>query len=131
MIYLDANVVIRLIEGDDVTRRPLTDRIFARTSDAPFLATSRLSLLETRSKPMKNDDRSTLAAYDRFFAGRELHLVEISEIVIDLATEFRAKYHLKSPDAIHFASAIVAGAESFLTADRGFQRCLDLPVEIL
>ena len=46
MIYLDANVVIRLVEGDAVTRAPLVARLSTSLKVPSSLATSRLSRLE-------------------------------------------------------------------------------------
>lgn len=80
---------------------------------------------------MRAGDTATLAQFDVFFSGVEISLIEVTASVIELATEIRAKYNLKTPDALHFASAMEAGADVFLTGDRGFARCSDVAVEIL
>jgi predicted nucleic acid-binding protein len=41
-----------------------------------------------------------------FFSGAELILAEVSAAVIETATELRARYNLKTPDALHYATAI-------------------------
>lgn len=131
MIYLDANVVIRLVEGDAATRAPLTARLAAAVGVPNSLVTSRLTRMECRTRPMKTGDSTTLTAFDTFFAGVELVLVEVTPAVVERATELRAKYNLKTPDALHYATATEAGATVFLTADRGFLRCAGVPVEVL
>lgn len=131
MIYLDANVVIRLVEGDAATRSALDARLAPALGVQGSLVTSRLSRLECRCKPLRIGDSATLSRYDLFFAGIELLVVDVGETVIETATELRARLGLKSPDAIHLATALTAGASVFLTGDRSFARCTELPVEIL
>ncbi len=77
VIYLDANVVIRLVEGDDATRKPLESRLSSSLGFAGSLVTSRLTRLECRTKPLRSGDSATLALFDMFFAGFELRTVEI------------------------------------------------------
>lgn len=131
VIYLDANVIIRLVEGDAATRTPLVARLSAFLTVPSSLATSRLSRLECRSKPLRAGDFATLAQFDVFFGGVELILVELSAAVVELTTEFRGKYNLKTPDALHYATAAEAGATLFLTGDRVFSRCSEITVEML
>ena len=72
-----------------------------------------------------------MAQFDVFFSGVEISLIEVTASVVELATEIRAKYNLKTPDALHYASAIEAAAKVFLTGDRVFARFSDVAVEIL
>ena len=51
--------------------------------------------------------------------------------MVELATDLRGKYNLKTPDALHYAIAVEAGATLFLTGDRAFSRCLEVTVEVL
>lgn len=95
------------------------------------LLTSRLTRLECRSKPLGAGDLATVAQFDVFFAGLELVLVEVSSAVIERATELRARYNLKTPDALHYATAVEAGATVFLTGDLAMARCSGVPVEVL
>jgi uncharacterized protein len=131
LIYLDANVVIRLVEGDAATRAPLVARLTASLGVPQSLATSRLTRLECRTKPLRAGATATLVAFDVFFAGVELIVVEVGATVVERATDLRAKYNLKTPDALHYATAIEAGVAVFLTGDRGLSRCSEVPVEIL
>jgi predicted nucleic acid-binding protein len=124
-------VVIRLVEGDASTRVPLVARLAASLGVAGSLVSSRLTRLECRSKPLRAGDLATLAQYDVFFAGKELILTDVSPAVIERATELRAKYNLKTPDALHYATAVEVGATVFLTGDCGFARCTEVPVEML
>ena len=47
------------------------------------------------------------------------------------AAYLRAKYSIKSPDALQLASAIEAGCEAFLTHDFGLRRITDIKILIV
>lgn len=123
--------MIRLIEGDAATRAPLETRLAGSLGVVGSLVTSRLSRLECRSKPLKAGQLATLAQFDVFFYGVEVVMPDVSAAVIERATELRAKYNLKTPDALHYATAINVGATVFLTGDRALSRCTEVPVEVL
>ena len=123
--------MIRLVEGDAATRAPLAASLTSSLNVPGSLATSRLSRLECRSKPLRAGDVATLAQFDVFFAGVELVVVDVSAAVVERATDLRAKYNLKTPDALHYATAVEAGAAVFLTGDRTLSRCTEVPVEVL
>lgn len=123
--------MIRLVEGDAATRAPLEARLAASLGVPGSLVTSRLTRLECRSKPLRAGDLATLAQFDVFFTGVELVLADVSAAVIERATDLRAKHNLKTPDALHYATAVEIGATVFLTGDRGFARCTEVPVEVL
>ena len=131
MIYADANVVIRLIEGDDKARLPLETRLAPLRGSGRFFLTSRLTWLETRIKPLRKKNTDLLLLYDAFFSSFEVECLEITAQIIEKAAHLRAMLNMKTPDAIHLASAIIAGAEAFLTGDRTLTRCRDIAVEVL
>lgn len=131
VIYVDANVVIRLVEGDAATRAPLVARLSPLLGIPNSTITSRLTRLECRSRPLGNGDLATLAQFEVFFNGVELRLFELTPAVVERATELRAKYKLRTPDALHYATAIEAGATAFLTGDRAMSRCREVAVEVI
>ncbi len=51
--------------------------------------------------------------------------------MVERATDLRARYNLKTPDALHYATAIEVGAAVFLTGDRALSRCSEVPIELL
>jgi predicted nucleic acid-binding protein len=131
-IYLDACVIIYLVEG----RRPFLDLAVRRIEQlryqgAALLLTSRLSRIECRSQPLGRDNRKLLQLYDAFFGSGDLKVVDASAAVIERATELRALYGFKTPDAIHLATAIESQADVYLTGDVRLATCKDLVVEVL
>jgi len=131
VIYLDTNVIIRLVEGDAASRHPLETRLATSIGVPGSLLTSRLTRLECRSKPLMLGDLVTLAQFETFFNGIEISVAELSAAVIEKATELRARYRLRTPDALHYATAIESSATVFLTGDLAFARCSEVDVELL
>lgn len=76
-------------------------------------------------------DRTLLDEYDVFFTAADLRMIDVDDAVIEKATELRARLNVKTPDAIHLASAMVAGAAVFLTGDQALARCTDVAVEVM
>jgi predicted nucleic acid-binding protein len=132
VIYLDSCASIYLVEAASPFHASVVDKLRAlRGGASAVLATSRLSLLECRTRPLRDNDQALLAAYDAFFRAQSLRIVELDAAVIDRATALRAKYGLKTPDALHLASAAAAGASVFLTGDAALSRCAEVKVEVL
>lgn len=57
-------------------------------------------------------------------------MLDITDEVVDRATEIRAQLGLKTPDAIHAASAVVASADMLLTGDEDMTRIVGPRVEL-
>jgi predicted nucleic acid-binding protein len=72
-----------------------------------------------------------LALYDAFFSSMEVDVLELTPAVVEKATDVRTVLNVKTPDALHLASAILAGANSFLTGDKNLARCTEIVVEVL
>jgi len=123
-LYLDANRV-------PAFRQAALDWIERAETDGGVVVTSRLSRLECRVKPLRDDNAELLELFEGFFAREGVELVEVTAEVIETATQLRATHNFRAPDAIHLASALVAKADVFLTADRNLARCPDLSVEVL
>lgn len=131
-LYLDANPIIYSIEGVPPFRDAVVDRIAqAESTPGGTIITSRLSRLECRVKPLREGNSQLLARYEKFFTRRLIIVAEITPGVIEQATELRARYGFKTPDAIHLATAIEEHADLFLTGDRSLARCAEVTVEIL
>lgn len=126
--YLDACCLIYMTEGTPAWRAAMAARLRALPATTR-LATSRLSRLECRSKPIRDRDAALLARYDATFTNARI--VEVTAAIIERATELRARYGFRSPDAIHLATAIDGGADVFLTGDTELARCTEIAVNVL
>ncbi len=80
---------------------------------------------------MRDGNAALLALDDQFFNAPEVQVLELKPEVVEKATELRARFEFRTPDSLHLASAITAGARSFLTGDQDLRRCTEIPVEVL
>ena len=103
-VYLDACCFIYLVEGQPAWRSAVDARLRALGAGTRIV-TSQLSRLECRTKPMREGDHALLARYDALFAASRVVARDLTAAVVDGATDLRAKYGFKSPDALHLASA--------------------------
>lgn len=129
-IYLDTCCFIYLVEGEPKWRAVVEQRLRS-LEPISKLITSQLARLECRTKPMRDGNRSLLERYDALFGADRVAVLDVSEQVIDRATELRARYGLKTPDAIHLATAIESSAAEFWTADAALSRCTDIAVMVV
>lgn len=122
MVLLDASAIIYLLEGDEPTRQSVRDILNAlHVPEPPALAVSALSRLECRVKPRRDGDNELLAAYDAFFDDPGLLVLDLDRDVLDCATELRARYRLRTPDALQAASLLAHETEGdFVTGDADF-----------
>jgi len=94
--------------------------------------TSELALLEVLPKPLRLGDttleRSFRNALER---SPDVRLVPVSRAVIEQAARLRASTNLKTPDAIHAATALLEGCALLLTNNPAFRRVLGLNVVVL
>jgi predicted nucleic acid-binding protein len=130
MIYIDSGIILRMIEGADKVRLPIEARLAQLDPAQRVLATSRLSTLECRCKPLREQNAELLVLYNNFFIAGEIQLLEIDRAVIDKATEVRAVNGLKTPDAIHLATAQSLNVAAFWTTDRRLARTPGVTFEL-
>jgi predicted nucleic acid-binding protein len=131
-VYVDTNTVIYRVERIEpylTASKPLWDALDAGQVD---VVTSDLSLLEVLVKPLRDGNLSLVNLYRTVILGTAgLTAQPLTRSILEEAARIRAHYGLKSPDAIHAATGIAAGATQFITNDAGFRRVPGLPVELL
>ncbi len=130
-LYLDSSVIIYAIEGEPGLRQAALAHLRRAAADAVPCHTSLVSRLECRVRPLRWRDSVTLAHFEGFFARPPLTLLDVSPAVLDRAAELRAESGFKTADAIHLASAELAGNDVFLTGDARLARFQAVRVEIV
>ncbi|MGH2516021.1 MAG: type II toxin-antitoxin system VapC family toxin, partial [Ktedonobacterales bacterium] len=94
--------------------------------------TSELSLLEVLVKPFKTGNVRLEAGFRALLMGSaDVRMLAITQSILERAARLRATTNLKTPDAIHAATALESGATHFLTNDPAFRRVPGLAVTIL
>lgn len=85
------------------------------------VVTSAVTLLEVLVHPIRNHDEGLAQEYqDILLNATNITTVPVTPITAQIAAELRAESRLKTPDAIHLATAMNHQATSFLTNDRDF-----------
>lgn len=127
-LYLDAAPVIYAVEQV----APFFPVVDARLSTAGVvLVASELTRMECRVKPVREGNADLLKDYDDFFADAVAEVVALSREVVDRATEIRARYGFKTPDAVHLGAAVVTGCDAFLTNDHRLDHFPDISIEVV
>lgn len=79
---------------------------------------SMVALTEVLTKPKKVGDTKTEGEYrDLLLHGRNFRLILIDSAVAERAADLRARYNLRTPDALQLAAALETGCQAFLTND--------------
>ena len=126
-IGLDTNVLIYYIEEHPVFLKkvePIIDRIAEGKATG---ITSYVTLLELLVKPIKEKRFDLVEQYKEILTS-ELDMVPLDESVSLKAAELRAKYGIKTPDAIQLASVISKNGEVFITNDERLDAVKEIKV---
>jgi predicted nucleic acid-binding protein len=112
-VYFDACIVIYLIEraAGFVER---VETAIMRASDIQ-VCVSPLVEMECMVGVLKRQDSELRRAYEEFF--NACVMLDIQADTFRLAGELRAKYGIKTPDALHLATATQHGCGQFWTND--------------
>lgn len=130
-VYLDTSVIIYTVEANPIYYSLLQPLWLKFQTGEIELVTSELTLMETLILPLRNANNALVSDYEQILLSSEIQLVSISRSVLKAAANLRATTNLKTPDAIHAATALDAGCTLFLTNDSGFRNVPSLPVVIL
>ena len=131
VIYLDTSAIIYSIEKHAdywALLRPLWEASAAAQIE---IVSSELALLETLVGPLKRGDAKLADDYEKLLTATEMRLMPITMQTLRDAARLRAAENLKTPDAIHAASALAAGCVQFITNDDDFRHVPSLPVVVL
>jgi len=91
-----------------------------------------LTLTEVLIHPIKIGDATLVQQYETILTkSKNFRLAVIGDTTSRKAAELRALYNLKTPDALHVASAIVTNADAFLTNDKGLRRINEIDILLL
>jgi len=96
------------------------------------LITSIITLTEVLVMPIENAHIHFQREYRDMLLNTEgISTLPVNVAIAEQAAELRAKYRLRTPDALHLATALVSGCDAFLTNDLALKKVTDLKVLVL
>lgn len=131
-IYLDSQVVVYGVENHPVYA-PMCLSFWSEVNDGLVLAaSSELTLMETLVLPLRRKDQSLVLDFEDVWEQPNVTLLPISTSILRAAAQLRADQPtLRTPDAIHLATAREHGCGAFLTNDARLRSVESPPVFVL
>ena len=131
LIYIDASSLIYSVERVE-PYRTLLEPMWQEAQDGNVtIVSSPLLVLEALVKPLRDGNIGIETQYRELFASNAVRLLDASYQVFEEAASIRAETGLRTPDAIHAATALLAECTLFVTNDTDFRRVLRLPIVVL
>ncbi len=91
-----------------------------------------ITLTEVLNLPIQQHANQLIKDYEDILQNsRGFQLIPIDSSIARIAADLRAKYRLKTPDALQIATALETKSDAFLTNDFQLKRVQELPIIIL
>lgn len=123
-VYLDTCLVIDLIEGE-----PEDQSLLRHALKGKWVVGSELVRMEARIKALRDDRGDFLNRYTIFF--HHCEMVALDRAVFEHATDLRVRHRIKTPDALHLATALQASCNEFWSNDRGLLNAANGQIKIV
>jgi uncharacterized protein len=132
LIALDTSVWIYHFQGSATHGRAAAAVLEAISAGNVAALASELVLLELLVAPLKKGAQDVADEIELMLLHfPNLHLAPITRGVLVRSAELRARYRLRTPDAIMVATAIEAGASLAVTNDRDWQQVQEIEILLL
>jgi predicted nucleic acid-binding protein len=95
------------------------------------IVSSDLVLMEVLVGPLKSGNTALVLAYEQLFQQAQTRLLPITHVILREAPRLRTTTKLKTPDALHAATAMNAGCVLFVTNDAAFRSVVGLSLVVL
>ncbi len=131
LLYLDTNSIIYTVEKHPSYGPLLQPLWLASQAKTIEVVSSEMTLMETLIGPLKNGDKVLEQVYERALLGTDMRLMPITQTILRQAAQLRATTKLRTPDALHAATALDARCALFVSNDVDFRSVPGLPLVIL
>lgn len=131
-IYIETAPLIYYVEENPRYLAPMDTIINAIEQSNLVAMSSVITLTEVLSHPIKLGNHRLEQQYqDILVNGESFQLISVNIQIAQEAARLRARYGLRTPDAIHVASALYAQCQAFLTNDKAITKVNELRVLLL
>jgi predicted nucleic acid-binding protein len=118
-VYVDANILIYIVEGNKALASDLKQIVEALDAGVLQAVTSELTLAEVLIGPLRQRDPVLAETYRSLLrSSRVIRTVPVSAAILERSAAIRCNSMTSLPDAIHLATAELAGCKYVLTEDR-------------
>lgn len=130
--YIETAPLIYYIETNPAYIDRMDNIITGFEHNKTIAYSSTITLTEVLVHPLRFGDTELAQAYRNILLHSEgFLLLPITDRVAEAAADLRAKYTLRTPDALHLATAIENMCDAFLTNDARLVRVTDIAVQML
>ena len=129
-VYLDTSIYIYLFENNPRFAAASEEIFLDLVQRQATIIASTLLITELLVAPIKEKQSELARIYkhlDDQIPG--LEFIPLTREISILSAELRAKYNLKSPDAIHLATALATNIQLFITADKNIRNIKEINIK--
>lgn len=131
-LYIETAPLIYYVEVNPTYSARMDSLISAVEQGTLTVYSAVLTLTEVLVRPLREGNDVLRQRYrDILVNNSDLRLLPITAHIAEMAADLRARYSLRTPDALHVAAALEVGCDAFLTNDMGIKRVTELPVLVL
>ena len=126
--FFDTSIFIYALENNSIAAKNL----FQKALKEGIVGTSTITIMEYATGCIKHGKIERLHHFRYFLKALMFEVVPVDDIITLKAAEIRSKYQFfKAMDALHLATAFVAGADVFYTNDKQLLQYKDIVVKLL
>lgn len=131
LVYIDTMTLIYTVERYPAYLLLLEPLWRTAQTGSIEIVSSELTLMEALVGPLKSGNTILENAFEQALLGTNMRLIPITQAILREAARLRATTKLRTPDALHAATAQQAACVLFVTNDAGFRGMVSLPLVIL
>jgi len=111
----------------------LVTEVFRRVSGGSLIGvTSVITLTEVLVQPYRRGALNLLQQYRALLRhSGNVEIVSIDPSIAEQAADLRARYNLRTPDALQVAAALATACQALLTNDVTLKRVAEIPILVL
>jgi len=132
IVFLDTAPLIYFIEGHSQYQKILSS-LFDLNDKGDFsFITSSITLLEVLVKPFRDGKPEIAQQYRNILTKAPgIDIADVTSNISERAANLRAKYNLRTPDAIQIGTALELEADYFLTNDNRLKTITEIEIVML